>query len=487
VLVAIALQGTPQAVPGASSTATSVTITVPTGSVGDVLFAHIEAGAATAGAVLITAGATGWATLWSVDDTVMTAKVFYRVVQAGDPSTYTFNLNTGVPMAGTMVRYSGVATSTPFRFINATEQGSDNALATTSTTFPGVDNVQSTDLTLCFVANASNTGIRNAQIPALGTPTGWTNVVNSLGPASSSSIARLAMATYSRAAGTDTPTLTTSSGCAASISVVLIDAANVVAPSAGGTISFVNAATTGQSATSGTIVVNVPTGVADGDLLLAAVSNPSGNGTWSNMTGWEEIPNTTNCMESQGTSSNLSDCDAALFYRIASSEPASYTFTNTKSNHGNAGVIVAYRGIRNPYPVHLMNVAKSEGSGNSSTTVSKAPYQLNTLNVINSDMLVVNFYCCGNDVSSGAITFTMPASPWNTRATVSASIAATFNGAVAVTDKLGATDLPTVTASVSSGWVVFSVAIAPAPAAAAGLPEPIRLYTYAALQRASMY
>jgi hypothetical protein len=482
--VAIALAGVPQAVAGASATATSITITVPAGSVGDVLFAHIEAGGATAGSILITAGAAGWATLWSVDNVVMTTKVFYRVVQAGDPSTYTFNINTGVPMAGTMVRYSGVATSTPFRFLNAAEQGANSANATTSVTFPPVDNVQSTDLTLCFVANASNTGIRNAQLPALGTPTGWTNVINSLGPASSQSISRLAMATYSKTAGTDRPSLTTGSGDAAAISILLIDATNVVAPSTGGAISFVNAATTGQSAISGTIVVNVPTGVADGDLLLAAVSNPSGDGVWSASAGWEAIPITTNCMQNQGTASELSDCDAALFYKFASSEPANYTFTNTKTNHGNAGAIVAYRNLRNPYPIHLMNATKSLGSGNSSSTTSVAPYALNTLNVINSDMLVVNFYCLGNDVSSGAITITLPGGTWNSRATVSATIAATFNGALGIADKLGATDTPTATASVSSGWVVFSVALVGAPAAAQAPAKPFVLS--AAVMRAAL-
>jgi len=461
--MAIALQGTPAAVVGSSSTATSITLTMPTGSVGDILFVQVTAGGTSSGCVLISPAAAGWTMVWSVVNAVMTTKVFYRFVQAGDATSYTFNLNTGAPVAGTVARYSGLSSSTPFRFVNATEQGADNSVAYTSIAFPPIDNVQSTDLTLCFVGNATNTGSRS-QSTALTTPTGWTNVINSLGPTSNQSIAHMAMATYSKAAGTDTPSVTTNSGSSCAISLVLIDSSNVVAPATGGTISFVNAATTGQSATSGTITVSVPSAVADGDLLLAAVANPSGDGLWSSMTGWEAIPITTNSMEQQGTGSDLSDLDAALFYRIASSEPSSYTFTNTKSNHGNAGVIAAYRGIRNPWPIHLMNVTKSQGSGNTSTTTSVAPYALNTLNVINSDMLIVNLYCCGNDVSSGAITFTMPSSPWNNRATVSASIAATFNGAVAVADKLGATDLPTVTASVACGWVVFSVAVIGAPA-----------------------
>jgi hypothetical protein len=62
-----------------------------------------------------------------------------------------------------------------------------------------------------------------------------------------------------------------------------------------------------------TITINVPTGTADGDLLIAVLIGTSASAAWTTPSGW-----TAGITLSQGR---------AVFYKTAASEPASYTFT----------------------------------------------------------------------------------------------------------------------------------------------------------------
>lgn len=99
-----------------------------------------------------------------------------------------------------------------------------------------------------------------------------------------------------------------------------------VAPTVVGTSSTQN------SGAGTSLVISKPTGVLDGDLLLAInISGGAANGTWTGDTGWTEIAD-------QGTPANL-----RVAYKIASSEGSSYTFTHTQSVLL-GGSIIAYRG-----------------------------------------------------------------------------------------------------------------------------------------------
>lgn len=92
-------------------------------------------------------------------------------------------------------------------------------------------------------------------------------------------------------------------------------------------ISLVNTTSAVQNTNSTTITVNVPSGVADGDLLILNVCSSSGTPTWTTPSGWNVWK-----ANFQGR---------AIYYRTASSEPASYTVTQSSNTTSN-GYMLAY-------------------------------------------------------------------------------------------------------------------------------------------------
>jgi hypothetical protein len=92
---------------------------------------------------------------------------------------------------------------------------------------------------------------------------------------------------------------------------------------------FIASATT-QRTSSGNLTINVPSGTADGDLMVAFMA-ADGDTTWTGATGWTEVAD-------GGNSPSL-----RVAYKVASSEPASYTFTSAQSRV-TAGSILTYRG-----------------------------------------------------------------------------------------------------------------------------------------------
>lgn len=456
--MAIALVGTPTTGVGASITATTASVTVPTGSTGDLLVFYVSASAvsSTAGAPAITSSTAGLTQLYSfTGNSFLAAKFLFRFVQAGDPTSYTFTINVGTPLAIICARYSGVSSTTPFRFLNVNKSPAASG-AVSTLPFSALDNVQSTDLVLA--AAAMGTSVFNTtQATALSTPASWTNVVNRVGSTNAiTSSSHTALALYSRLGGTDTPSPTGSTGAYAIISIALIDAATTGIPQPGGAVSFVGAASTGGTAGATTIIVNVPSGTVDGHLMLAVAVSANGLNGWAPPSGWTPLM-LSNAWTNAGTSSNIGDCDARMFYRFASSEPASYTFTVVNSTTL-AAAIVTYAGLRNPYPIYIDNAKATEGSGVTATTTSPVPFDLSLLNTVVANGLVLNVYVAGGD-ASGLVSLTAPSSPWNTRVNMASNRAGGFNVAIAVVDKVAATDEPTATANVASGWVVYSLAL----------------------------
>jgi hypothetical protein len=94
----------------------------------------------------------------------------------------------------------------------------------------------------------------------------------------------------------------------------------------GGTPTYIAQATAVQNTSSTTIAVNVPTGTANGDLLILMVM--SNSGTWTTPSGWTVWLASAN--------------NRAIYYRTASSEPASYTITQGSSATASA-CMLAYR------------------------------------------------------------------------------------------------------------------------------------------------
>lgn len=91
---------------------------------------------------------------------------------------------------------------------------------------------------------------------------------------------------------------------------------------------------TGQSSANTNLVVNVPAGVQDGDFLVLFVVADTDTATITLPAGWTEVPGS--------PQTRASSLTGRCAYRIASSEPASYTVTFSGSSAGTGAVIAAY-------------------------------------------------------------------------------------------------------------------------------------------------
>lgn len=110
------------------------------------------------------------------------------------------------------------------------------------------------------------------------------------------------------------------------------------------TITYVDSASTQNTVTTGTLVINKPTGTAEGDLMLAFVGLAGASTTavitWTVPADWTEVYD-------RGTAGNSGVNNFAIAYKIANAaEGASYTFTSTQSIRARtaAGSILTYRG-----------------------------------------------------------------------------------------------------------------------------------------------
>lgn len=132
-------------------------------------------------------------------------------------------------------------------------------------------------------------------------------------------------------------------------------------------IAFVDTSTVVNETSVTTTTVNVPAGVVNGHVMLAAVAT-SGTGPVGLPSGWTQI----------GTAFSQGSIDGALAYRVASSEPASYGWT-----HGlgaSAGAITALSGVDTTTPVADDSVA--------STTVDDTTFPTSAVTVPSGGWLV---------------------------------------------------------------------------------------------------
>jgi hypothetical protein len=107
-------------------------------------------------------------------------------------------------------------------------------------------------------------------------------------------------------------------------------------------LSYVNSTVAQAAVNATTIVVNVPGSVANNDLLILAVSTYSAITT---PTGWTAITN--------GAATTNDGGVGGTFYRIASSEPASYTVTFAAYSGADWAAILAYRGSSLSTPIDV--------------------------------------------------------------------------------------------------------------------------------------
>lgn len=105
----------------------------------------------------------------------------------------------------------------------------------------------------------------------------------------------------------------------------------VLRPAGGQLIEFIASASTVNSTSSSTLVIDKPSGTAENDLMVAVMAADDST-NWSGDTGWTEVGD------------SISDPDLRIAYKVASSsEPANYTFS-LGSTRTNVGCILTYRG-----------------------------------------------------------------------------------------------------------------------------------------------
>jgi hypothetical protein len=131
---------------------------------------------------------------------------------------------------------------------------------------------------------------------------------------------------------------------------------NVVAPSG---ITYRAVGTFYTDTNTASPVVTKPSGVVDGDFILVAVTTDATHVINTVIDGWTQI----------GTAQDAStDSTTSIFYKIASSEGASWTFTNLfVDTEAWSGVVIAYSGVN---PTTPLDVAVVQGSETANTTFS---------------------------------------------------------------------------------------------------------------------
>jgi hypothetical protein len=106
-------------------------------------------------------------------------------------------------------------------------------------------------------------------------------------------------------------------------------------------ITFVNENDLGGFGTS--LTVTVPSGVVDHDVMVLHAQNPT---AFNALAGWTSL----------GTNT-VGGYFSQFWWRLAASEPASYTLTWSSSSPTTTGTIAAYRGADITAPVHASAIA----------------------------------------------------------------------------------------------------------------------------------
>ena len=161
------------------------------------------------------------------------------------------------------------------------------------------------------------------------------------------------------------------------------------------TISHVNSTTfAGTSTTDTSVTNNVPSGVVDGDLLLWAISGGSAlPATPSGWSSWAAAVNTNRL---------------TIFYRFASSEPASYTASGLTAGTYSA-IMSAYRGVDQTTPQDATPLTGTS-SVPSITTVTPNAYALSHGKCKSASGVTNTVWTSTNGSVAGTTTTTLGAS-----------------------------------------------------------------------------
>jgi cellulose synthase/poly-beta-1,6-N-acetylglucosamine synthase-like glycosyltransferase/DNA-binding NarL/FixJ family response regulator len=158
------------------------------------------------------------------------------------------------------------------------------------------------------------------------------------------------------------------------------------------------ASLTGGSGTQSSLAVTKPTGIANGDVLIAHIAvRGDVHTTLSGPAGWTTVDRI-----NQSTSLTL-----GVFWHAvanAASEPASYTFSWT-GNFGTIGTILAFQNVDNTNPVdgHAGNPEPGSTATKTAPAVTAAfANELQVVSYAQADNLYCNYYVTDNYITQGA-------------------------------------------------------------------------------------
>lgn len=227
-------------------------------------------------------------------------------------------------------------------------------------------------------------------------------------------------------------------------------------------IAFRSAATAANGAAPVSLTVTKPSGVVDGDVMIAFVTISADKTIVAAPGGWIQL-------DSRSTGSATGDCLTAVWYRVASSEGANYVW-DFSGGADAAAAIVAYSGASTSAPVQVSGYRLMSSSATTHTSPSVSTSSDNTV--------TISAYGT-NPVFNGDTTFTTPAG-LTARAEADPGVGTTNRAVLAVYDKVtasaGATSDKATTINNSAKGVAFTVAIAPLVAAPLNLTvQPFRV------------
>lgn len=136
-------------------------------------------------------------------------------------------------------------------------------------------------------------------------------------------------------------------------------------------IAFRSAATAANGAAPASLVVAKPAGTVDGDVLVAFVVVSADQTITTVPAGWTTVG-------SQSTGTAAGDCRHAVYRKVASSEPSSWTW-GWSSGADCAIVAAAYSGVSTSAPINTSASRLMAGSTTSHVAPSVTPNQASTV------------------------------------------------------------------------------------------------------------
>jgi len=376
-------------------------------------------GAVTISVAPITQGT--WRLVDSTTDTTnaVTSAVFVMFLGPNSGASLpTFTSSAAGDVTATMIRYSGVDPNDP---IDAElGQGTPACGSPCTHIAPSVTTSQRNDTIVSFFSAACGTA------SATWTPPSGTNERADIFSAGTVS-AEAADATQASIGATGTKTAT--SACSAGAVGVVHTIALRGSATSCAAIQYRSSAANSATATT-SFVLNVPAGVQNGDAMIATISASAGSIVKPGGATWTTAVVGTN----QG-----------VFYRVASNEPASYTWTIASATNW-AGVVDAYTGVQSG------GILDAAGS---SVTGSTAAVNWNSITTADDQAWNVAVSFENNNVDTIA-----PPSDYTPRsAQGGAAFIRTSTRLIAPAGAVAPTSTDT---NASKSWGAFSIALRPA-------------------------